>query len=91
MKTKEELNALKEEVETENEKLHALTEEELAQVSGGGEVDNAKYLCYYDETIKLYRTSWGAYLLFDPLTGNERIVEDAKDLEDVACELKKIR
>ena len=35
MKTKEELNALKEEVETLNRKLHELTEEELAQVSGG--------------------------------------------------------
>ena len=35
MKTKEELNALKEEVETVNKKLHELTEEELAQVTGG--------------------------------------------------------
>ena len=35
MKTKEELNELKEEVETLNKKLHELTEEELAQVSGG--------------------------------------------------------
>ena len=35
MKTKEELNALKEEVETLKEKLAELTEEELAQVSGG--------------------------------------------------------
>ena len=35
MKTKEELNALKEEVETLNKKLAELTEEELAQVSGG--------------------------------------------------------
>ena len=35
MKTKEELNALKEEVETLNEKLAELTEEELAQVAGG--------------------------------------------------------
>ena len=35
MKSKEELNALKEEVETLNKKLHELTEEELAQVSGG--------------------------------------------------------
>ena len=34
MKT-EELNALKEEVETLNKKLHELTEEELAQVPGG--------------------------------------------------------
>ena len=35
MKTREEMNALKE-VETLNKKLHELTEEELAQVSGGG-------------------------------------------------------
>ena len=34
-KSKEELNAIKEEVETVNEKLHELTEEELEQVSGG--------------------------------------------------------
>ena len=38
MKTKQELNALKEEVETVSKKLHELTEEELAQVSGGGEL-----------------------------------------------------
>ena len=37
MKTKEELNALKEEVETLNEKLHELTDEELAQVTGGAD------------------------------------------------------
>ena len=35
MKTKEELNNLKEEVETQNKKLHELTDEELEQVSGG--------------------------------------------------------
>ena len=35
MKTKEELNALKEEVEALNKKLHELTKEELAQVCGG--------------------------------------------------------
>ena len=35
MKTKEELSALKEEVEAVNEKLQELTEEEFAQVSGG--------------------------------------------------------
>ena len=38
MKTKEELNALKEEVETLNKKLVELTDEELAQVSGGWNV-----------------------------------------------------
>ena len=35
MKTKEELNKIKEEVETVNEKLQELTEEELEQVCGG--------------------------------------------------------
>ena len=35
MKTKEELNALKEEVETLSKKLAELTEEELNQVTGG--------------------------------------------------------
>ena len=35
MKRKEKLNALKEEVETVSRKRHELTEEELAQVSGG--------------------------------------------------------
>ena len=35
MKTKEELNAIKEEVEAMNKKLAELTEEELKQVSGG--------------------------------------------------------
>ena len=34
-KTQEELNSLKEEVETVSRKLHELTEEELAQVTGG--------------------------------------------------------
>lgn len=35
MKTKEELDALKEEVAILNKKLNELTDEELAQVSGG--------------------------------------------------------
>ena len=35
MKTAEELNALKEEIETLSKKLAELTEEELAQVTGG--------------------------------------------------------
>ena len=35
MKTKEELNALKEEVETLNKKLAELSEDELKQVSSG--------------------------------------------------------
>ena len=37
MKTKEELDALKNEVEVLNQKLSTLTEEELEQVSGGGD------------------------------------------------------
>ena len=41
MKTPEELNVLKEEIETLNKKLAELTEEELAQVSGGVRVSPA--------------------------------------------------
>ena len=36
MKTKEELNALKEEAETASRKLHELSDEDLEQVTGGG-------------------------------------------------------
>ena len=36
MKTKEELNEIKEEVEKLDTKLYELTEEELEQVTGGG-------------------------------------------------------
>ena len=39
-KTKEELNALKEEVETVNNKLHELTAEELEQVTGGNTLNH---------------------------------------------------
>ena len=35
MKTKKELNEIKEEVENANKQRHALTDEELEQVSGG--------------------------------------------------------
>ena len=44
MKTKEELNALKEEVETLSKKLAELTEEELTLVAGGYSEDNTKEL-----------------------------------------------
>ena len=39
MKSKEELNTLKEEVEAVNEKLQELTEEELEQVTGGFKIE----------------------------------------------------
>ena len=45
MKTKEELNALKEEVKTVNKKLVELTDENLEQVIGGG----ALVITYTDE------------------------------------------
>ena len=40
MKTKEELNALKKEVEALNGKLRELTDEEMAQVVGGGTIQD---------------------------------------------------
>ena len=49
MKTPEELNALKNEVETLDKKLTALSDEELAQVSGGSDD-------IVDFTSKVYET-----------------------------------
>ena len=48
MKTKEELNALKNEVEVMNKKLAELTEDELQQVSGGKQ-DTHDYI--YETTV----------------------------------------
>ena len=45
MKTKEELDALKDEVEALTKKLAELTEEEMVQVSGGQEKDDMIYCC----------------------------------------------
>ena len=53
MKTKEELNALKEEVETLNKKLAELSEEELAQVAGGS-VDDV-YQRYNEDILNYMR------------------------------------
>ena len=49
MKTKEKLETLKEEVETVSRKLHELTEEELAQVSGGAYIKDL-----YDHAMRTY-------------------------------------
>ncbi len=53
MKSKEELTALKEEVETLNKRLDELTDEELAQVSGG---DGKNKLLFTKETEKGWTT-----------------------------------
>ena len=46
-KTQEELNAIKEEVESMNKKLAELTDEELKQVTGGnGDGKIPDYICY---------------------------------------------
>ena len=50
MKTKEELNALKNEVETLDKKLTALSDEELAQVSGGSD-DIVDFISMVYETV----------------------------------------
>ena len=52
MKTKEELNALKDEVETMYAKLAELTEEELAQVAGGFQTDPGKVSTCPFDTLK---------------------------------------
>ena len=55
MKTKEELNALKEEVETVSRKLKELTDEELAQVAGG-----IFYEGHYSAQEKTFTTAYRA-------------------------------
>lgn len=50
MKTTEELNAIKEEVKTLNEKLRELTEEELEQVNGGVKLDPERFRRKVEET-----------------------------------------
>ena len=56
MKTKEELSALKEEVETLNKKLAELNEDELKQVFGGasGCVDSLRSTQECDEFLPLF-------------------------------------
>ena len=63
MKSKEELNALKEEVETVRRKLRELTEDELKQISGGNFVKLAN--C---DNI----TTFGSQYLFDCYTKDEQ-------------------
>ena len=45
MKTKEELNALKEEIEALDRKLRELSREDLIQVTGGAYGDGEKHFC----------------------------------------------
>ena len=50
MKTKEELNTIKEEVEALNNKLAELTDEELEQVNGGTKLDPERFRRKVEET-----------------------------------------
>ena len=52
MKTKEELKALKEEVEALNKKLAELSEEELKQVASGFQTDPGKVSTCPFDTLK---------------------------------------
>ena len=66
MKTEEELNALKAEVEALNKKLHELTEEELAQVSGGGPTVRVK-----EDDVAVLNTTTAADALQGKVPGVE--------------------
>ena len=50
MKTKEELNTIKEEIEALNNKLAELTDEELEQVNGGAKLDPERFRRKVEET-----------------------------------------
>ena len=60
MKTKEELNALKERIETVKKKLADLNEDELAQIAGGGDG-------WHLSVIKCPKCGW----LFNVMIDNE--------------------
>ena len=59
MKTKEELNALKEEVKTLNKKLRELTDEELSQVTGGAN----EYLMLIDGKVTQHLDNYNSFSL----------------------------
>ena len=65
MKTKEELNALKEEVAALNKKLAELTDEELAQVAGG-DVTSANIVGYNAKPTLVIWDEASAGLISDP-------------------------
>ena len=79
MKTKEELNALKEEMETLSKKLAELNEEEMKQVTGGAyEGGDICFLCggkleftvHTSGGVSWYHcTGCGKTLIYDPNTG----------------------
>lgn len=65
MKTKEELNALKNELEALNGKLKELTDDELKEVCGGLEYDNDEFRPgwkYIDGVWYYLREDWGGAL-----------------------------
>ena len=89
MKSKEELTALKEEVEILNKKLHELTDEELAQVSGGGFLNYEYYCCVPGDTLQIvaakFNTNSGFLITLNSLTdtrlyANQRILVPKKYL-----------
>ena len=70
MKTKEELNALKEEVEALNRKLTELTEDELKQVTGGHGISVSNPLAgMSEEEAKRIAKQLGEGTYFGPWNG----------------------
>lgn len=61
MKSKEELNAIKKEIEELNQKLAELTEEELTQVTGGSYADQfgSGKTAYWDSASGI-EYNWGS-------------------------------
>ena len=60
-KTQEELNVIKEEIETLNKKLNELTNEELEQVTGGGYQGPGTFVCSNSscEMSKIPKVTYG--------------------------------
>ena len=65
MKTNEELNALKEEIEALNAKLAELSEEELLQIAGGGNGSDlySTVMAHLFDAFQVVKTNKNSYLI----------------------------
>ena len=91
MKTKEELNALKEEVDNMNRKLAELSEDELEQVFGGVAPGSGSGGCGYNPTPSTPSTPSTPTETFTvPVKGEDTVHIDAS-IRDENAEVKETR
>ena len=80
MKTREELNALKEEVEAVSRKLRELTDEELAQIVGGGTIQDVSSNTVKEHGSQMTGRLVNRYTLFADVPKEEKEFQIYEDL-----------